>query len=193
MEQKILFEKDKIKLTRVHRNSDKSVIAVSFQMDGQKFFVREGYGEDGDYIKIYSVDKFGTRTPLGNDFGCGIDCILRYNDSAIKKRYSQWKKSTNVRGHSKKQALLSIPYSQYDTSLFVDLLNRHFGMNKDAVQARDWVVDYIDRCIDELENIKAKDKYLKPYLKDYPEICEEINSVIKQLKPILKKVKATTF
>lgn len=193
MKQKFLFDKDNLKVTRVIRYDDIPV-AVSFTFKNQKFFVREGYGEDGDYIKLYAVDNFGTRTYIASDYGDGVGTVEQFDDSAINHRYAQWThKLVNVRGHSKKQALLSVPYSQYQLDGFVDMLNSHFGMNKEAIKARDWVASYIERSISELENIKAKDSYLKPFLKDYPNICKEINAVIKQLKPIQKKVEATTF
>lgn len=193
MKQKFLFDKDNLKVTRVIRYDDIPV-AVSFTFKNQKFFVREGYGDEGDYIELYAVDNFGTRTRVADDYGGGVGTVEQFDDSAINHRYAQWThKVVNVRGHSKKQALLSVPYSQYQLDGFVDMLNSHFGMNKEAIQARDWVASYIERSISELENIKAKDSYLKPFLKDYPNICKEINAVIKQLKPIQKKVEATTF
>lgn len=192
MEQKFLFDKDNLKVTRVIRH-DGSPIAVSFIFENQKFFVREGYSEDGSFIKLYAVDNFGTRTYIASDYGDGVGKVERFDDSAINHRYAHWKKKTNARGHSKKQALLSVPYSQYQLDAFVDMLNRHFGMNKEILDARDWVASYIESGIRELEDIKIEDSYLKPFLKDYPNVCKEIKAVIKQLKQIQKKVKETTF
>ncbi len=194
MKLKILFDKDKIKLSRVCIY-DGSVCGVGFEQDGQKFFIHEGYGEDGEYMALYSVDEHGTRHFIQNDdtdFN-GIGVVCDYDDSAINRRYAQWKKKTNVRGHSKKQALRSIPYKQYRLDRFVDMLNRYFGMNAEGIRARDSVAYCIERSIRELETIKATDSYLKPFLKDYPNVCKEINAVIKQLKPIQKMVEATTF
>ena len=98
MKQKFLFDKDNLKVTRVIRY-DGIPVAVSFIFKNQKFFVREGYGEDGDYIKLYAVDNFGTRTYIASDYGSGVGKVEQFDDSAINHRYAQWThKLVNVRG-----------------------------------------------------------------------------------------------
>ena len=182
--EKIIFDKDKIKISRISMY-DGSVCGVGFEQEGKKFFVHEAYGEDGEYIALYSVDEHGTRHFIKNDFAdsCGIGAICDYDDSAINHRYAQWKKKTNVKGHSKAQALRSIPYKQYRLDGFAEVLNYHFGANSEYAKAKDSVENYLKRALSYFDSLKA---YKKKNL--VLEGHSEISADIKEIERLTKKV-----
>ena len=188
--EKIIFDKDKIKISRISMY-DGSVCGIGFEQDGKKYFVHEGYGEDGEYMALYSVDEHGTRHFLQNDFvDCrGIGVISDYDDSAINHRYAQWKKKVNVKGHSKAQALRSIPYKQYRLDGFADLLNYHFGANSEYMQSKNSVVNYLERSLsyfDSLDRFKEKSMVLE----GHSEITDDIAKAKRLLNKAIKAVKS---
>lgn len=188
--EKIIFDKDKIKISRISIY-DGSVCGVGFEQDGRKFFVREAYGEDGEYIELYSVDEHGTRHFLEKDFPVyyGLRVVRDYDDSAIHHRYAQWKKKVNVRGHSKAQALRSIPYKQYRLDGFAEILNRHFGANSEYLQAKEQVEAYLDGSLSYLESLdKFKGKSI--VLEGHSEITDDISKAKRLLNKVIKAVKS---
>ena len=188
--EKIIFDKDKIKISRISIY-DGSVCGVGFEQDGRKFFVREAYGEDGEYIALYSVDEHGTRHFLEKGFTDyhGIGVIRDYDDSAINHRYAQWKKKVNVRGHSKAQALRSIPYKQYHLDGFADVLNKHFGANSEYLKAKEQVEAYLDESLsyfDSLDKFKGKSIVLE----GHSEITDDIVKAKQLLNKAIKAIKS---
>ena len=188
--EKIIFDKDKIKISRISMY-DGSVCGVGFEQDGKKYFVHEAYGEDGEYIALYSVDEHGTRHFIQNDSAdyYGIGVILDYDDSAINHRYAQWKKKVNVRGHSKAQALRSIPYKQYRLDGFADVLNRCFGAESEYLQAKEQIETYLDRSLsyfDALDRFKGKSVVLE----GHSEITDDIAIAKRLLNKVIKAVKS---
>lgn len=186
--EKIIFDKDKIKLSRVCIY-DGSVCGVGFEQEGRKFFVHEGYGEDGEYMALYSVDEHGTRHFIQNDYSCGIGVVCDCDDSAINHRYAQWKKKYNVKGHSKAQALRSIPYKQYRLDGFADLLNYHFGANSEYMQSRSRVANYLESSLSYLDSLKRyKGKSI--VLEGHSEITDDIAKAKRLLNKAIKAVKS---
>lgn len=188
--EKIIFDKDKIKISRISIYGG-SVCGVGFEQDGKKFFVREAYGEDGEYIELYSVDEHGTRHFLEKGFPGyhGLGVIRDYDDSAIHHRYAQWKKKVNVRGHSKAQALRSIPYKQYRLDGFAEILNRRFGAKSEYLQAKEQVEAYLDESLsyfDSLDKFKGKSIVLE----GHSEITDDIVKAKQFLKKAIEAIKS---
>ena len=188
--EKIIFDKDKIKISRISIY-DGSVCGVGFEQEGKKYFVHEAYGEDGEYITLYSVDEHGTRHFIQKDFAdcCGIKAILDYDDSAINHRYAQWKKRVNVKGHSKAQALRSIPYKQYRLDGFADVLNRCFGAESEYIKAKEQIETYLDRSLsyfDSLDKFSGKSIVLE----GHSEIIDDIAKAKRLINKAIKAVKS---
>lgn len=126
----------------------------------------EGITFDKDKIKISRINMHE-----GSVYGVGFE---------------QEGKKFFVKGHSKAQALCSIPYKQYRLDGFTDVLNRYFGAESEYIKAKEQIETYLGSSLSYLDSLdRFKEKSI--VLKGHPEITDDITKA--QLL-IIKAVKA---
>ena len=173
-----------LKIKHIFRDNSDFVYGVAFEIGGEKYLVQEKDVEGEDFLTLYQVNEKGSRSFLQrvncNSGGLGKAC--QCNVEKTSRKHSQWKKACNTRGHSKKQALLSIPYSQYNLETFANFLDYYFF--DESSKVKDKLVSQLNKAWTIIADVSNSKSYYDLYKK-----CPEVeNSVQQALKLLIKAI-----